>query len=174
MKDLAAYIRDVPDFPKKGIVFKDITPLLGDAGAFAGTVAALAAPFEGRGVSKVVAAEARGFVFGAGVALRLGAGFVPARKPKKLPWKHREAKFELEYGTDSLAIHEDAVSPGENVLLVDDLIATGGTMAAVARLVEDAGGKVVGCAFAIELSFLNGRARLGGYEVHSLIKYDAP
>ncbi|MCX7804609.1 MAG: adenine phosphoribosyltransferase [Planctomycetota bacterium] len=174
MKDLARHIRDVPDFPKKGIVFKDITPLLANPDAFARAVAALAAPFEGRGIAKVVAAEARGFVFGAGVALRLGAGFVPARKPKKLPWKYREASFELEYGTDSLAIHTDAISPGERVLLVDDLIATGGTIAAVARLVEEAGGKVAGCAFVIELSFLKGRERLGGYEVHSLIKYDAP
>ena len=169
--DLAAHIRDIPDFPSPGIVFKDITPLLGHPAAFAATIDGLADPFIGRGITKVVGIEARGFVVAAPVAHRLGAGFVPARKPGKLPWGTASEAYELEYGTDSLEIHTDAVESGERVLIVDDVIATGGTAAATIRLVESLGGVVVGLAFVIELAFLGGAARLGDRERVSRLTY---
>ena len=154
------------------MVFKDITPLLADPGAFAAAVEALAEPFADRGIAKVVGIEARGFLIGAPVALRLGAGFVPVRKPGKLPGPTRAEEYELEYGTDLLEIHKDAVQPGERALIVDDVLATGGTAAATVRLVEKLGGVVVGLAFIIELGFLGGRSKLEGREVVSLLTYD--
>lgn len=169
--DLTRHVRDVPDWPEPGVVFKDITPLLGDPHALAGAVAALAEPFAGRGITKVVGIEARGFVVGAPVALHLGAGFVPVRKPGKLPGTTESEEYELEYGTDRLEVHTDAIDPGERVLVVDDVIATGGTAAAAVRLVERLGGTVVGLGFVIELSFLDGRAKLAGHEHVSLLTY---
>jgi len=159
--DLETYIRDVPDFPKEGIVFKDITPLLADAGAFRRAVDTLAGHFRGAGVSKVFGAEARGFIFGGALAYCLEAGFVPARKPGKLPWKTTSHTYELEYGTDALEVHTDAIGPNDVVLIVDDVLATGGTAAAKAALVEKMGAKVAGFAFLIELDFLGGREKLG-------------
>lgn len=167
----AALVRDVPDFPKPGITFKDITPLLADPEAFAEVVDRLAEPFVGRGVTKVVGIEARGFVVAAPVAHRLGAGFVPVRKPGKLPWETASEAYELEYGTDELEVHLDAVAAGEKVLVVDDVIATGGTALAAARLVEGLGGEVVGLAFLIELGFLGGADRLGDLPHVSLLTY---
>ena len=171
MPPWAALVRDVPDFPKPGIVFKDITPLLADPEAFAEVVDRLAEPFVGRGITKVVGIEARGFVVAAPVAHRLGAGFVPVRKPGKLPWETASEAYELEYGTDELEVHLDAVAPGEKVLVVDDVIATGGTALAAARLVEGLGGEVVGLAFLIELAFLGGADRLGDLSHVSLLTY---
>jgi adenine phosphoribosyltransferase len=171
--DLSKFIRDVPDFPKKGIVFKDITPLLADARALKEAVKRLAAKFKGERVDLVASVEARGFIFGPAVAMALGAGFVPVRKPGKLPCQTRQASYQLEYGTDTVQIHADAVRPGQRVLLVDDLIATGGTIEAVAKLVEEMGGEVAGMAFAIELAFLKPRARLAGRRIESLIVVDA-
>jgi len=168
---LKAHIRDVPDFPKPGIVFKDITTLLKDAVAFRETVDLLTVLCGGRRVQKVVAIESRGFILGSLMAERLGAGFVPVRKPGKLPHRTRRASYELEYGTDALEIHEDALTGGERVLIVDDVIATGGTARATAELVEGLGGSVTALAFLLELGFLNGRAKLGGREVLSLIRY---
>jgi adenine phosphoribosyltransferase len=173
MSNLAQFIRDVPDFPKPGIIFKDITPLLQDAGAFHQAVARLAQPFREAGVELVVAAEARGFIFGGAVARELGVGFVPVRKPGKLPAATTGETYELEYGTDTLEIHTDAVRPGQRVLLVDDLLATGGTMAAMAHLVEKLGATVVGIAFLIELKFLHGREKLKGRTVVTLIQYES-
>ncbi len=171
MKNLAAFIRDVPDFPKKGILFKDITPLLGDPKALAAAIKAMAAPWKGKGIDKVASVEARGFIFGTGVALALKAGFVPLRKPGKLPWKKVEERYALEYGTDAIQVHADAIRKGEKVLLVDDLLATGGTIAAAARLVRRLGGKIEGCAFLVELKFLNGRKKLGRLPVRAFIIY---
>jgi adenine phosphoribosyltransferase len=167
--DLTSFIRDVPDFPKKGIVFKDITPLLADHGALSESVAQLVARFSGEKVDLVASVEARGFLFGPPVALALGVGFVPVRKPGKLPCETRELTYELEYGSDTVQMHADAVKPGQKVLLVDDLIATGGTIEATARLVEEMGGEVVGMAFLMELAFLKPRERLSGRRVESLI-----
>jgi adenine phosphoribosyltransferase len=164
-------VRDVPDFPERGVVFKDITPLLADPAAFGAAVDALAEPFGDQGITKVVGIEARGFLIGAPVALRLGAGFVPARKPGKLPGPTRSEEYALEYGTDRLEVHADAVAAGERVLLVDDVIATGGTAAATVRLMEQLGGTVVGLGVVIELAFLDGRAALGGHELVSLLTY---
>jgi adenine phosphoribosyltransferase len=169
---LKAHVRDVLDYPKSGIVFKDITPLLGAPDAFRATVDALAEPYATTRVDKVIGIEARGFVFAAPVAYGLHAGFVPVRKPGKLPWDIEREEYELEYGTDLLEIHKDAVAPGEHVLVVDDVIATGGTAAATARLVERLGGEVMGFAFVLELGFLHGRDKLPGYEVHTLVTYD--
>ena len=169
--DLAARIRDIPDFPSPGVVFKDITPLLGDAAAFAATIDALATPYEDAAVTKVAGTEARGFILAAPVAHRFGAGFVPVRKAGKLPWEIERQEYELEYGTDLLEIHRDAIGVGERVLVVDDVLATGGTAAATARLVEKLGGTVVGFAFLIELTFLDGRAVLGDHPITSLITY---
>jgi adenine phosphoribosyltransferase len=169
---LKEYVRDVLDYPKPGIVFKDITPLLGAADAFRAAVDALGDPYAGKRVDKVIGIEARGFVFASPVAYGLSAGFVPVRKPGKLPWEIERETYELEYGTDLLEIHRDGITPGEHVLVVDDVIATGGTAAATARLVERLGGKVVGFAFVLELGFLNGRFRLDGYPIHTLVSYE--
>ena len=168
---LEQYIRDVPDFPVPGILFRDITPLLRAPEALAASVAAMTAPWRGRGVDLVAAMEARGFVFGAAMALELEAGFVPVRKEGKLPWRTRSIDYALEYREDILHVHEDAVQPGQRVLVVDDLIATGGTAAAVVDLVEQLGGEVVGAQFLVELSDLAGRGLLGRREVHSVIVY---
>ncbi len=169
---LRAYVRDIPDHPTPGVVFKDITPLLADAHAFVAGVDALAGPFDTERIDKVVGVEARGFVFAGPVAHRHHAGFVPVRKAGKLPWEIESEEYELEYGTDLLEIHRDAVRPRERVLVVDDVLATGGTAGATVRLVERLGGEVVGLAFLIELGFLHGRRALAGYPVHSVITYD--
>ena len=169
---LKEYVRDVPDYPKPGIVFKDITPLLGDGAAFARSVRDLAAPFSDRTVDKVLGIEARGFVFAAPVACARGAGFVPVRKAGKLPWEIEREEYELEYGTDLLEVHRDAFVPREKVLIVDDVLATGGTASAVVRLVERLGAEVVGLAFVIELAFLHGRNKLSGHDVHVVTAYD--
>ena len=168
---LEQYIRDVPDFPVPGILFRDITPLLRHPEALAASVEAMTAPWRGRGVHLVAAMEARGFVFGAAMALGLHAGFVPVRKEGRLPWQTRSIDYALEYRKDILHIHEDAVEPGQKVLVVDDLIATGGTAAAVVDLVEQLGGQVVGAQFLVELSDLAGRDLLASREVHSVIVY---
>jgi adenine phosphoribosyltransferase len=168
---LRATIRDVPDFPKPGIVFKDITTLLGDPVAFRRAMDLLTVLCGDRQLDRVAAVESRGFIVGSVLAHRLGAGLVPVRKPGKLPFRTVKASYELEYGSDCLEIHEDAIARGERVLVVDDLIATGGTARAVAELVERLGGHVVAFAFLVELGFLNGRDKLAGYEVLSLIRY---
>jgi adenine phosphoribosyltransferase len=170
--DLREYIRDVPDFPKPGIVFKDITPLLLDPAAFDHAVTLLAAHARPLGVDLLVAAEARGFIFGGALARELGVGLVPARKSGKLPQETVSVQYGLEYGLDELHVHADALSGGTRVLIHDDLLATGGTAKATIRLVEQLGGRVVGCAFVVELAFLEGRRQLAGYEVHSLVRYD--
>jgi adenine phosphoribosyltransferase len=169
---LARNIRDVPGFPKPGIVFKDITPLLADPGSLALAVEMLAQPFRGRHVDLVVGAESRGFIFGTAVAQALSAGFVPIRKPSKLPCETRKVTYQLEYGTDSLEIHLDAVKPGQRVVMVDDLLATGGTMVACCDLVKSLGGDILGIAVLIELAFLKGRDKLKNYPVHSVVSYD--
>jgi adenine phosphoribosyltransferase len=169
---LKDYIRDIPDFPKAGVVFKDVTPLLGDAAAFRTIVEELVAPFAGVPIDKVLGIEARGFIFAAPVAFLLGAGFVPVRKAGKLPWKLESEEYALEYGTDLLEIHRDAIAPGERALIVDDVLATGGTAAATVHLVEKLGGAVVGLAFVIELGFLGGRGRLEGHDARSLLVYE--
>jgi len=168
---LEDHIRDVADFPRPGIGFKDITPLLADVDAFRTVVDAIAGHFAGHRVDAVVGVEARGFIMAAPVAYRYGAGFVPVRKAGKLPWETESEEYELEYGTDRLEIHRDALRPGDRVLVVDDVIATGGTAAATIRLVERLGATVVGLGFVIELAFLHGRAKLEGYEAMSLITY---
>jgi len=165
-------IRDVPDFPEQGVVFKDITPVLGDPEAFRMLIGALAEPFQDQGITKVAGIEARGFTLATPVADRIGAGFIPLRKPGKLPYETVREEYELEYGRDVLAIHQDAISSGQRILAVDDLLATGGTMAATLRLIERLGGTVVACDVLIELTFLKGRERLKGYRVESLITYD--
>jgi len=170
--DLKKLIREIPDYPKPGILFYDITTLLKDKAGLRGVIDALCEHYRGTRVDIVLGIEARGFIFAPAMAYALGAGFVPVRKPKKLPSETLRVSYDLEYGTDSLEMHKDAVRPGSSVLIVDDLLATGGTAAAVARLVEQAGGKVAGLGFAIELTFLNGRGKLPGYDVFSLLKYD--
>ena len=172
MIDLASRIRDIPDFPQKGILFKDITTLLKDGPAFRHVIDTLAGQYEDTKVDVVVGVESRGFILAGPVAHQLGAGFVPVRKLGKLPAKTIEVEYELEYGRDALAVHEDAIRVGQRVLVVDDLLATGGTIAATLRLVEQLGGVVVGVAFLIELAFLNGRAKLAEYPLHSLIVYE--
>jgi len=172
MEELKKVVREVPDFPKEGILFYDITTLLKDGKALAKAVDALSERYEGKQIDAVVAIEARGYIFGPAVAYRLGVGFVPMRKPGKLPAKTIRETYELEYGTDTIEMHEDAVEAGQKILVVDDLLATGGTAAAACRLVEKAGGQVVECCFLIELSFLKGRDKLGSGEVFSLLKYD--
>jgi adenine phosphoribosyltransferase len=169
--DLKSKIRSIPDFPKKGIMFRDITTLLKDPAAFAGAIDLLAEHYEGQSIQKVVSVEARGFILGAPLACRLHAGFVPVRKPGKLPSATIKESYALEYGTDTLEIHQDAIAPGERVLILDDLLATGGTVGATCRLVERLGGVVVGLGFLIELSFLQGRKNFAGYDVYSLITY---
>lgn len=158
--DLSSYIRDIPDWPQEGVVFKDITPLLASPEGFKAAIDTLGAEYRDIGVTKVMGAEARGFIFGGALAYTLGAGFVPARKPGKLPWNTSAVIYDLEYGTDSLEVHEDAVGPGDKVLIVDDVLATGGTAAAKASLVKSTGAEVVGFAFLIELDFLAGRDKL--------------
>ena len=171
--DLAAFIRDVPDFPKKGIIFKDITTLLMHPEALSRTTAMLVELAKDKGISKVAGIESRGFIFGGLLAEKLGAGFIPIRKPNKLPADKISETYALEYGTDTIEIHTDAIIPGDRVLLHDDLLATGGTSAAAVKLIEKLGGEVVQISFLIELSFLNGREILKGYDVRSLIKYSA-
>ena len=170
--ELRSKIRDIKDFPTEGILFKDITTLLKDAPAFRTVIDRLAERYERERVDVVVGIESRGFIFGGALAHQLGAGFVPVRKLGKLPAKTIEVEYELEYGRDALAMHEDAIRAGQRVLAVDDLLATGGTMAATLRLLEQLGGQVVGVAFMIELAFLHGRDKLRNYPVHSLIVYE--
>jgi adenine phosphoribosyltransferase len=170
--DLRALIREIPDFPRPGIGFKDLTPLLADADALAQAVQELAELARGLRVDCVVAAEARGFLLGPALALELGAGFVLARKPGKLPYDTVSAEYTLEYGEGQLELHTDAVASGARVLVHDDLLATGGTAAALCELVEGLGGEVAGCGFLVELAFLGGRERLAGHEVHALLTYD--
>jgi len=169
--DLKGYIRSIPDWPKKGILFRDITPLLADPKAFAAAVDALCADFTNAGIKYVAAVEARGFIFGSAVAERLGAGFVPIRKKGKLPYKTEAVTYDLEYGTDTLEVHRDAVSKGAKVLIVDDLLATGGTMAAACKLIKKIGGQIAGISFLIELVELSGRDKLGDYKVKAVISY---
>jgi adenine phosphoribosyltransferase len=171
IEQVKALIRDIPDFPKEGVVFKDITPLLADELAFSTVIDLIVVHF-GRGkVDKVVGIEARGFILASPVAYHFGAGFVPVRKAGKLPWETEAAEYELEYGSATLEIHRDAVAAGERVLIVDDVLATGGTARATAKLVEQIGGKVVGIACLIELGFLHGRDKLEGYDLFTLISY---
>jgi adenine phosphoribosyltransferase len=170
--DLKKLIREVPDFPKPGILFYDITTLLKDKDGFRTLIDGLKAHYEHARVDVVLGIEARGFIFGPALAYALGTGFIPVRKPKKLPAATASVRYDLEYGTDSLEIHRDAIHPGQTVLIVDDLLATGGTARAAAQLVESVGGQVAGVAFVIELLFLNGRAKLEGYDVFSLLAYE--
>jgi adenine phosphoribosyltransferase len=165
------YIRDVPDFPKKGILFKDITPLLQSPAGLAECLDRMAAQVDAGSYDLIAGIESRGFIFGTGLATKLGKGFIPIRKPGKLPYKTASESYELEYGTDRIEIHVDAVRPGQKVLLVDDLLATGGTMTAAANLVRKIGGMPIAALFVIELGFLNGRAKLGGLPAHALIRY---
>jgi adenine phosphoribosyltransferase len=173
MNELKSLIRQVPDYPKPGILFYDLTTLLKDPQGFHTLIDRLGDHFAPRKVDVVVGIEARGFIFAPALAYRLGAGFVPVRKPKKLPAKTACVSYALEYGSDTLEIHEDAIKPGQHVLISDDLLATGGTAAATIQLVRQLGGEVIGASFAVELTFLNGRANLKGIEVNSLIQYDS-
>ena len=172
MQDLKRLIREIPDFPKPGILFYDITTLLQDKEGLRGAIDGLKTRYEGQPVDVVLGIEARGFIFAPALAYALKAGFVPVRKPKKLPFECVSVTYDLEYGTDTLEMHKDAIGNGSRVLIVDDLLATGGTAAAAARMVREAGGIVVGVAVVIELTFLQGRSRLNGYDVFSLLKYD--
>src|SRR5438094_5572349 len=169
--DLAHYIRDIPDFPKPGILFKDITPLLAEPQAFGQAIEQLCQRYAGIKIDAVAAVEARGFLFAAPMALRMRKPLVPLRKPGKLPYRTHAHQYDLEYGSAELHVHVDGMNAGAQVLLVDDVLATGGTMEAGCRLIEKAGGKVAGCAFLVELTFLNGRARLKPADVFSLIQY---
>ena len=169
-----AAVRDVPDFPKPGILFRDITPMLLDARLFKQAIKGLVEPFKNSRIDRVLAIESRGFILGAPVALALGAALVPARKPGKLPWKRHRVEYELEYGTDAIEVHEDAIGTGHRVLIVDDVLATGGTASAAARAVEKAGGRLVGLSFLIELAVLEGRKKLGKAKVSSLLTYPRP
>jgi adenine phosphoribosyltransferase len=171
VEELKQLIRDIPDFPKKGIIFRDITPLLSDGKAFRKAIDAIGDRFIDKKVDVVVGVEARGFIMGAALAYKLGAGVILIRKPGKLPYNTHKVTYELEYGTDSLEIHADAIKPGQNILIADDLLATGGTVKGVTDLVKKFDCKIVGLAFLIELEFLKGRERLKDYEVFSLIKY---
>ncbi len=173
MVDLRSFIRDVPNFPKPGIVFKDITPLLANPSALAMAVEVLCNPFRGKNIQAVVGAESRGFIFGTAVAQALSCGFVPVRKPGKLPAAKISMTYDLEYGQDTMEIHKDALTKGTRCLIVDDLLATGGTMKACCDLVEKLGGDIVGVAVLIELAFLKGRERVGKYPVNAAIKFDA-
>ena len=169
--DLRGLIRDVPDFPKQGIVFKDITPLLQNGEALREALDRLTSHFKGRGVTKVIGIESRGYIFAPAIALNLGAGFVPVRKPGKLPWKTAAEEYSLEYGTDRLEIHLDSLKPGEKVLIVDDLLATGGTASATRRLADRLKAQVIGAGFLVELTFLDGRSKLPDLDVVSLIQF---
>ena len=170
--DLKKLIREVPDFPKPGILFYDITTLLKESEGFRAVIGALEAHYASARIDVILGIEARGFIFGPALAYALGTGFVPVRKPKKLPAATASVRYDLEYGSDSLEVHRDAIQPGQNVLIVDDLLATGGTARAAAQLVESLGGRVAGAAFVIELTFLGGRAKLAGYDVFSLLAYE--
>lgn len=170
---LKDYIRSIPDFPKPGIMFRDITPLLSHPDAFRASIERLADGFRDSGVSVVAAAEARGFIFAAPLALELNCAFVPVRKPGKLPFDTRAFHYELEYGKDTLEMHSDAIKQGDRVLLIDDLLATGGTMQACCKLAEQSGAEIVGCGFVVELTFLPGREKLAPHRVVSLIEYDS-
>ena len=172
MERLKKKIRDIPDFPKEGIIFKDITPLLLDPECLRLAVTSIADAFRKEGVTKVCAVEARGFIFGAAVACELGAGFIPIRKPGKLPAETCCCTYDLEYGTDTIEMHSDAIEPGDKVLMVDDLLATGGTMEAACKLVEDTGSEIAGIAFLVELAFLKGGEKLRKYKTTSLITYE--
>ncbi|MBT9145389.1 adenine phosphoribosyltransferase [candidate division NPL-UPA2 bacterium Unc8] len=171
MKSLKKFIRDVPDFPKKGVIFKDITTLLKEGKVFKETINLLAEKLRKKKIDKIVSMEARGFIFGGALAYKLGCGFVPVRKKNKLPWKKINVTYELEYGTDTLEIHQDAITKGENILIVDDVLATGGTVKSVVELVEKLGGRVIACTFLIELAFLHGRDKLKKYKIYYLMKY---
>lgn len=171
MVDLSQFVREIPDYPKPGILFRDITPLLADPDAIRAAVVALAEPYQDAKIDIIAAAEARGFIFAAPLALALGAGFVPIRKPGKLPFDLHSFAYELEYGTDELQMHVNGVNPGQRVLIVDDLLATGGTMEACCRLLEKCDAEIVGCAFLIQLTQLGGEERLTPYPVHSVLKY---
>ncbi|HXQ25107.1 MAG TPA: adenine phosphoribosyltransferase [Candidatus Acidoferrales bacterium] len=173
MDDLKKLIREIPDYPKPGILFYDVTTLLKDSGGFHSLVDKLCEHYQGKHVDIVAGIEARGFIFAPALAYRLGAGFVPVRKPRKLPWKTASVTYQLEYGSDTLEIHQDAIEKGQHVLVCDDLLATGGTAAAATSLVRKLGGNVIGAAFAVELNFLKGRAKLPGVDVFSLLKYDS-
>jgi adenine phosphoribosyltransferase len=173
MADIASLIRDVPDFPKKGIVFKDITPMLGDAEALVEAADAMAEPFRDKGVDLVAGIESRGFIFGTMIAERLNAGFIPIRKPGKLPHEKIGRTYGLEYGTATIEIHTDSLKPGQKILMVDDLLATGGTMDAACQLVSHLGGEIVGCTFVIELCFLPGREKIKDYDVRTLLQVGA-
>ena len=170
--ELKQLVRDIPDFPKEGILFKDITTLISDASGLKSAISKMAAPFKDQQVDYVVGTEARGFIFGPAIALELGAGFVPVRKPNKLPGKTIQAEYDLEYGTDKLEIHDGAIAEGSKVLLVDDLLATGGTIGATKDLVEQCKAEVIGISFLIELTFLDGRKNINDIPVYSVIKYD--
>ncbi len=171
MDDLKKLVRDVPDFPKKGIIFKDITPLLQNPEGLREAVETISNHYKNKKIDIVVGAEARGFILAPTIAFNIGAGFVPVRKSGKLPYEKISMSYALEYGTDTLEIHKDGIKKGQQVLMVDDLLATGGTMAACCKLVESLGGKIIGCAFLIDLTFLNGKKALNKYDVFSLIKY---
>ncbi len=171
MTDLARYIRDIPDFPKPGIVFKDITPMLRDAGAFAASIEQAAAAVRDLSIDLVVGIESRGFIFGAALAHELGKGFVPVRKPGKLPWNVVRQSYTLEYGTDTIEMHADALGPGQQVLIVDDLIATGGTAGAACELVEKVGARVQALLFVVALDFIPWKERLGARDVRALLRY---
>lgn len=172
MDQLKKLIREIPDHPKPGILFYDLTTLLQDKDGFHQLIEKLSGHYAGQQIDVVAGIEARGFIFAPALAYRLGTGFVPIRKPRKLPWKTAQVAYQLEYGTDSLEIHQDAIKPRERALICDDLLATGGTAAAAVQLVRQLGGEVVGTGFAVELSFLNGRAKLPGIDVFSLIQYE--
>jgi len=171
MIDLERYIRNIPDFPKPGIQFKDITPLLADHHAFKNVIDQFINTFKDSNVQKVVGIEARGFLLGTPISLALNAGFVPIRKPGKLPYETVQHTYTLEYGTDTIEMHKDAIRPHENVLIIDDLLATGGTVEATCKLIEQTKGNIIGIGFLIELLFLNGKEKISGYPVHSLIKF---
>jgi len=171
MKDLKNAIRDIPDFPKKGIIFKDITPLLQDSTLFGRAVDHLCEEFKNKNIDVIASIESRGFILGSAMAYKLGVGFAPVRKKGKLPYKTYSATYELEYGTDTLEIHQDAIKKGDKVLIIDDLLATGGTLGAVIDLVKKMGGEIAGIGFLIELTFLKGREKNKGHEIFSLIKF---
>lgn len=171
-QDLRTYIRSVPDFPKKGIMFRDITPLLNEANAFRSAIEIFYNRYHRIKIDKILSVESRGFIFGSALAFRLGVGFVPVRKPKKLPADVIREEYQLEYGTDALEIHRDAVGKGDRILIIDDLLATGGTALATCRLTERLGGVVNGLAFLVELTFLNGRQKLEKYDIFSILKYE--
>jgi adenine phosphoribosyltransferase len=171
MINLKKFIRDIPDFPKKGIIFKDITPLIGDPKAFKTVINNLVKKYQGKKIDKILCVEARGFIFASALSYKLGVGIIPVRKPGKLPFKTVKETYELEYGTDTLEMHIDAIKKGDRVLIIDDLLATGGTVQACTRFVQKMGGKVAGIGFVIELGFLHGRDKLKGFDIYSIINF---